>query len=135
MVLEILWLICDSATLLVGKGILARDELDAQRCPLKVECLTEGVFQITAITVGNLIHGVAVHHDDRRVRSARVGIARLRSEQAVLGRCLTGAGIGQHPRQARRGQFGHGRAVGGIDRLEQIDQRSEEHTSELQSRT
>ena len=52
---------------LVSERILAGDELDAQRRPLQLEGFAEGVLEIAAITVADLVDRIAMNDDDRRV--------------------------------------------------------------------
>ena len=70
---------------------------------LQLEGFAEGVFQIAAVAVGNVVNGIAVHDNDRRIGTALVGIARLGPEQTMFGRRLPGHGIGQHPGKSRGG--------------------------------
>src|SRR5574344_2317332 len=62
---------------LVGVGVVAALEFDADRRADQLEYAPVGVFQVAHISLGHMVGLVAVNNDQRRVGTAQVGIAQL----------------------------------------------------------
>src|SRR5688572_22801288 len=88
--------------------ITAGFQLDSEGCALQFESLPEKSFQITAITVGNVLERAAVDDDARRVRPALVRVAQLRTAVARARRLLFRDRRLQRPRELGRRQLRHG---------------------------
>src|SRR5688572_19504813 len=82
-------------------------QLDFERRTLQFESLPEKSFQVTPITVGNVLERAAVDDDARRVRPALVRVAQLRSPVACARRLLLRDRGLQRAREPGRRQLRH----------------------------
>src|SRR5690606_39943963 len=99
--------------------IVGRLELDAQRCPVKLEFSTKPRLEITPIRIGNGIQRVAMDHDERWILPTLVRIPHFGTEDSLAWRLLLLDRRVQHSCKLRRRELGKCGGMGGIDRLDQ----------------
>lgn len=96
----------------LDEGVFLRAELDAKRRAGEVELLAEEAFEIAAVAFADVLEGVAVNHDDRRIRAALVREAGLRTAAAGARGLLALDGLEEGSRELGRRNLAVGRGGG-----------------------
>src|SRR5690606_22041313 len=120
---------------LAFERILVGAEFDAYRRAFESEGLAEDVAEIAAIGVGDVLHLVAVHDDDRRVAAALVCVAQLDAPAAYERRLmLLDCGF-EHARELGCRHLAHRCIVGMRDAAHQLaDARAVQRGDEMNRR-
>ena len=68
----------------LGVRIVGGLQFDAQRCTHKIKGLAEPAFKKAFVSIGDMLQGIAMDHDDRRVHATLMRITQFRTEHAAF---------------------------------------------------